>query len=100
VDITVNNEFDNCSVRLAYVLAIKMNNEKMIQDVNKTNAFTMWNMDSISLVQSLKRSKMKYIKDCGSNKFSFVCEIDERVVELNNQRIQKLESLTGEGVLF
>ncbi len=34
----------------------------------------------------------QYLKDFGSNRFSFVREIAERVVEQNNQLIQKLES--------
>jgi ribosome-binding protein aMBF1 (putative translation factor) len=33
-------------------------------------------------------------------KFSFVRDIAERVVEQNNQLIQKLESLIGEGIPF
>ena len=35
-----------------------------------------------------------------SKKFSFVRDITERVVEQNNELIQKLESLVGEGVPF
>jgi hypothetical protein len=45
-------------------------------------------------------SLTQYLKDYGSNRFSFVREIAERVVEQNNQLIQKLESLIGEGVPF
>jgi hypothetical protein len=40
------------------------------------------------------------LKDFGSNRFSFVREIAERVVEQNNQLIQKLELLIGEGMPF
>lgn len=46
-----------------------------------------------SLIQSLVTEQDQYLKDFGSNKFSFVREIAERVVEQNNQLIQKLESL-------
>ena len=46
-----------------------------------------------SLIQSLESERDQYVKDYGSNRFSFVREIAERVVEQNNQLIQKLESL-------
>jgi hypothetical protein len=48
--------------------------------------------------QSLESERDQYLKDFGSNRFSFVREIAERVVEQNNQLIQKLESLIGEEV--
>ena len=51
-----------------------------------------------SLIQSLESERDQCLKDFGSNRFSFVREIAERVVEHNNQLIQKLESLIGEGV--
>ena len=49
-----------------------------------------------SLIQSLESERDQYLKDFGSNRFSFVRDIAERVVEQNNQLIQKLESLIGE----
>ncbi len=51
-----------------------------------------------SLIQSLQSERDQYLKDFGSNRFSFVREIAERVVDQNNQLILKLESLIGEGV--
>jgi hypothetical protein len=51
-----------------------------------------------SLIQSLESERDQYLRDFASNRFSFVREIAERVVEQNNQLIQKLESLIGEGV--
>ena len=51
-------------------------------------------------IQSLETERDQYLKDFGSNRFSFVREIAERVVEHNNQLIQKLESLIGETVPF
>ena len=53
-----------------------------------------------SLIQSLETERDQYLKDFGSNRFSFVREIAERVVEQNNQLIHKLESLIEEGVPF
>jgi flagellar biosynthesis/type III secretory pathway protein FliH len=53
-----------------------------------------------SLIQSLEAERDQYFKDYGSNRFSFVREIAERVVEQNNQIIHKLELLIGEGVPF
>jgi hypothetical protein len=53
-----------------------------------------------SLIQSLEAERDQYLKDFGSNRFSFVRDIAERVVEQNNLLIQKLESLIGEGVPF
>lgn len=53
-----------------------------------------------SLIQSLESERDQYLKDFGSNKFSFVREIAERAVEENNQLIQKLETLIGEEVPF
>ena len=44
-----------------------------------------------SLIQSLEAERDLYLKDYGSNRFSFVREIAERVVEQNNQLIRKLE---------
>jgi len=49
-----------------------------------------------SLIQSLEAERDQYLKDFGSNRFSFVREIAERVVEQNNHLIQKLESLKEE----
>ena len=46
-----------------------------------------------SLIQSLESERDQYLKDFGSNRFSFVREIAERVVEQDNQLIQKLGSL-------
>jgi hypothetical protein len=40
------------------------------------------------------------LKDFGSNRFNFVREIAERVVEQNNLLIRKLESLIEEGAPF
>jgi len=51
-----------------------------------------------SLIQSLESERDQYLKDFGLNRFNFVRDIAERVVEQNNQLIQKLESLIGEGV--
>jgi len=53
-----------------------------------------------SLIQSLEAERDQYVKDFGSNRFSFVRDIAERVVEHNNLLIQKLELLKGEGVPF
>ena len=53
-----------------------------------------------SLIQSLEAERDQYLKDFGSNRFSFVRDIAERVVEHNNLLIQKLELLKGEGVPF
>jgi len=53
-----------------------------------------------SLIQSLEAERDQFLRDFGSNRFSFVREIAERVVERNNQLIQKLESLIGEGVPY
>jgi hypothetical protein len=52
------------------------------------------------LIQSLEAERDQYLKDFGSNRFSFVREIAERIVEQNNQLIQKLESLISERVSF
>jgi hypothetical protein len=46
-----------------------------------------------SLIQSLESERDQYLKEFGSNRFSFVREIAERVVEQNNQLIHKLELL-------
>ncbi len=51
-----------------------------------------------SLIQSLEVERDQDLKDFSSNKFSFVREIAGRVVEHNNQLIQKLESMIGESV--
>lgn len=53
-----------------------------------------------SLIQSLESERDQYLKDFGSNRFSFVRDIAERVVEQNNQLIQKLETLIGGGLPF
>jgi len=53
-----------------------------------------------SLIQSLEAERNQYLKDFGSNRFSLVREIAERVVEQNNKLIQKLELLIGAGVPF
>ena len=53
-----------------------------------------------SLIQSLQLERDQYLKDFGSNRFSFVREIAERVVAQNNQLIRKLELLIGEEVPF
>ena len=53
-----------------------------------------------SLIQSLEAERDQYLKDFGSNRFSFVRGIAERVVEQNNRLIQKLKSLIGEGMPF
>ena len=53
-----------------------------------------------SLIQSLESERDQYLKDFGLNRFSFVRDIAERVVEHNNLLIQKLELLKGEGVPF
>ena len=53
-----------------------------------------------SLIQSLEAERDQYLKDFGSNRFSVVREIAERVVDQNNQLIQKLESLIGSRVPF
>jgi len=53
-----------------------------------------------SLIQSLESERDQYLKDYDSNRLSFVREIAERVVEQDNQLIQKLESLIEEGVSF
>ena len=46
-----------------------------------------------SLIQSLESERDQYLKDFGLNRFSFVRDIAERVVEQNNQLIQKLGML-------
>jgi hypothetical protein len=53
----------------------------------------------MALPQSLEAERDQCLKDFGSNRFSFVREIAERVVEQNNQLIQKLETLIGESSL-
>jgi hypothetical protein len=53
-----------------------------------------------SLIQSLEAERDQYLKDFGPNRFSFICDIAERVVEQNNQLIKKLESLIGEKMPF
>ena len=53
-----------------------------------------------SLIQSLEAERDQYLKDFSLNRFSSVRDIAERVVEQNNQLIQKLEMLIGEGVPF
>jgi len=50
------------------------------------------------MTQSLEAERDHYLKNFGSNRFSFVRDITERVVEQNNQLIQKLGMLVGEGV--
>jgi hypothetical protein len=40
-------------------------------------------MDRLSIIQSLDSERSQYLKDYGSNKFSFVREIAERVVNQN-----------------
>ena len=63
-----------------------MENSKMI-----TAEFT--NEEVQSLIQSLEAERDQYLKDFGLNRFSFVRDIAERVVEQNNQLIQKLGML-------
>ena len=46
-----------------------------------------------SLIQSLEAERDQYLKDFGSNRFSFVREIAERAIDQNNQLIKKLENL-------
>ena len=46
-----------------------------------------------SLIQSLEVERDQYLKDFGSNRFSFVREIAERAIDQNNQLIKKLENL-------
>lgn len=41
-----------------------------------------------------------YLKEFGSSRLSIVRELAQRGVEQNNQLIQKLETLIGEGVPF
>jgi len=53
-----------------------------------------------SLIQSLESERDQYLKDFGSNRFSLVRQIAERVVGQNNQLIQKLDPLLEEGVSF
>jgi hypothetical protein len=50
-------------------------------------------------LQSLEAEYDQYLNVVGSNRFSFVREIAERVIKQNNQLIQKLELLIGDGVL-
>lgn len=57
-------------------------------------------VDSKSITQSFESERDQYLKDFSSNRFSFVREIAERVVEQNNQLIQKLELLAGGGVTY
>jgi hypothetical protein len=47
------------------------------------------------LIQSLEAERDQYLKDFGSNRFSVVREIAERVVKQNDQLIQKLETLNN-----
>jgi hypothetical protein len=53
-----------------------------------------------SLIQSFEAERDQYLMDYGSNRFSFVHEIAEKVIDQNNQLIQKLETLIGEEVSF
>jgi len=41
-------------------------------------------MDAIALIQLPEAERDQYLKDFGSNKFSFVREIAEQVVEQNS----------------
>jgi len=52
------------------------------------------------LIQSLESERDQYLNQFGSCKLSIVRELAERAVEQNNQLIQKLETLIGEGVPF
>ena len=79
------------------------------KDYRKTH-YNMENIEMITaefthgevqfLIQSLEAERDQYLKDFGSNKFSFVREIAERAVEQNNMLIQKLEPLLEETVPF
>lgn len=76
----------------------RKHNHSMEESKMITAEFTQEEVQS--LIQSLEAERDQYLKDFGSNRFSFVRDIAERVVEQNNQLIQKLESLIGEGVPF
>ena len=49
------------------------------------------------LIQSLESERDQYLKDFGSNRLSVVREVAQRGVEQNNQLIEKLETVMGEG---
>jgi hypothetical protein len=51
-----------------------------------------------SLIQSLESERDHYLKEYGSCSLSIVRELAQRAVNQNNQLIQKLETLIGEGV--
>jgi hypothetical protein len=53
-----------------------------------------------SLIQSLESERDQYLKDFSSNRFRFVRDIAGRIVEQDNQLIQKLEMLISEGAIF
>ena len=52
------------------------------------------------IIQSLETDRDQYLKDFGSSRLSIVREVAQRGVEQNNQLIEKLETLIGDGVLF
>lgn len=52
------------------------------------------------LIQSLESERDQYLKEFGSCRLSIVRELAQRGIEQNNQLIQRLETLIGEGVPF
>jgi len=52
------------------------------------------------LIQSLESEREQYLNQFGSCKLGIVRDLAQRAVEQNNQLIQKLETVVGEGVPF
>jgi len=52
------------------------------------------------LIQSLESEREQYLNQFGSCRLDIVRELAQRAVEQNNQLIQKLETVIGEGVPF
>jgi hypothetical protein len=52
------------------------------------------------LIQSLEAERDQYLTEFGTCKLPIVRELAQRAIEQNNQLIQKLETVIGEGVPF
>lgn len=52
------------------------------------------------LIQSLESEREQYLNQFGSCKLPIVRDLARRAVEQNNQLIQKLETVIGEGLPF
>jgi hypothetical protein len=77
---------------LAFVLAISCPAEECYGLLNKLEDLGVWQMDSKSIIQSLEGTRDQYLKDFGSNRFSYVRENAE---ELSNNIISLFP-----GILF